>query len=142
MYCATGIVRTTTEEAQAWSELHHFHEGVLSKPWAVSTEQQQTLREEADGTKARAEEKARRRAKKEAKEARRQRKAEGEARKGKENPNHQTENTRGGDKNRHVCHDKHKKRTSDKENQLLHNGPNAPEGKTLHRHNSGKRRQH
>ena len=134
-------MRTTTEEVQAWSELHHFHESVLSKPWAVTTEQQQTLREEANGTKAIAEEKARRRAKKEAKEARRRRKVEGEAWRGKEKLKHEMDNRRGEDKNRHACHNKHKRRTSDKENQLLDDESNAPEGKTLHHRDSGKRRQ-
>ena len=134
-------MRTTTEEVQAWSELHHFHENVLSKPWVVNTEQQQTLMEEANGTKARAEEKARRRAKKETKEARRRGKLEGEVWRGKERLKHKTDNGRGEDKSRHACHDKHKRRTSDKENQLLDDETNAPGGKPLHHRDIGKRRQ-
>ena len=131
IYCVIDIVRTTTEEVQAWSELHHFHASVLSKPWVVTTEQQQTLRDEANGTKARAEEKARRRAKKEAKEAQRQRKVEREARRGKEKLKHEMESTRRKDKDQHALHDKHKRRTSDKENQRLDDETNALEAKTL-----------
>ena len=88
-----------------------------------------------------AEEKARRRAKKEAKEARRRRKVEREVWRGKEKLKHGTDNRRGEDKNRHACHDKHKRKTSGKENQLLDDKTNAPEGKTLHYRDSEKRRQ-
>ncbi|MCJ1472129.1 hypothetical protein MMC13_000776 [Lambiella insularis] len=66
-----SIIRSTTEEAVAWKELHVFRSNVLSIPWSITAEEERKLKEEADGTKLRAEEKLRRRAHREAKELKR-----------------------------------------------------------------------
>ncbi|MCJ1244017.1 hypothetical protein MMC30_001214 [Trapelia coarctata] len=65
------LIRSTTDEAAAWREMHEFRANILSKPWYIPSDGEQRLKEEADGTKAQAEEKVRRKAEKEAKEEKR-----------------------------------------------------------------------
>ncbi|MCJ1382335.1 hypothetical protein MMC17_005448 [Xylographa soralifera] len=60
-------VRTTTAEAAAWREALLFHSAVLSAPWTLTPDEQRLLKEEADGTAQRAEEKVRRKAERETK---------------------------------------------------------------------------
>jgi len=70
--------------------MHDFRASILSKPWHIPPKEEKRLKEEADGTKARADKKARRKVKreqweqkrkadKEEKERRRQKRSEREA---------------------------------------------------------------
>ncbi|MCJ1284459.1 hypothetical protein MMC26_003791 [Xylographa opegraphella] len=72
------IIPTTTAEAAAWREAQHFHSAVLSVPWFLSPDEQRLLKEEADGTARRAEEKARRKAERETRRRKRAERAERE----------------------------------------------------------------
>ncbi|KAA6414881.1 MAG: hypothetical protein FRX48_01631 [Lasallia pustulata] len=56
-----SILRTTNDEAAAWSERSHFHATILSHPWLVSREEQNRLLEEAKGSRCRDDDRLRRR---------------------------------------------------------------------------------
>lgn len=100
------LIRSTTDEAAAWRDLQEFRASILSKPWYVPPNEEKRLKEEADGTKARAEEKARRKAQREAKELkRRAQREERERRK-----------TKRAEQNALRHPERSKRRTSDKEN--------------------------
>ncbi|MCJ1408087.1 hypothetical protein MMC19_002160 [Ptychographa xylographoides] len=92
------IVRNTTEEADAWNELHQFHSNILVKPWVITLEEQRKLKEEADGTRLKAEEKLRRRTHREQKVMMKRARADRDTRKEVR---------------------KQKRRTSDKENYIV-----------------------
>ncbi|KAL9605886.1 MAG: hypothetical protein Q9179_000950 [Wetmoreana sp. 5 TL-2023] len=72
------LVRTTNEEASAWTENAIFYRDVLSKPWVVSEREQQQAKREAEGVEQEREARKERKRRRKEREEQRERKAKGE----------------------------------------------------------------
>ncbi|MCJ1397849.1 hypothetical protein MMC11_001045 [Xylographa trunciseda] len=100
-------IHTTTAEAAAWREAMLFHSTILSAPWSLTPDEQHRLKDEADGTAQRAEEKLRRKAER---ETRRRKRAEREK-------TTQTGRQKRPDRDGNMQGRGQKRRVSDKENE-------------------------